>query len=294
MDINFELYKVFYHVAQTLSFSEAAEKLFISQSAVSQAIKSLEQKMNCKLLLRSTKQVRLTSEGKLLYEYVEQAYNSLKTAERSISEIDSMQNGEISIGATDTICKYYLMPYFKNFRKLYPGIKIHVTNRTSPKCIELLEKRIVDFSIINVPEDFRRSGISVQEIGEIQDVFIAGNDFPELKDRKVGLHELEKYPVLVLEKNTTTRKYFDSLIDKFNLNIRPEIELGSVDLLVEMCRIGLGISFVIEDSIEDALNKGEVFKLDTYEKIPPRKLGLLTSSSMPLSKAAVKFIELLR
>lgn len=293
MDINFELYKVFYYVANTLSFSEASNHLFISQSAVSQSIKLLEEKMGCKLLFRNTKQVKLTREGQILYNYVEQAFNFIKSGERSINELSSVTTGEIRIGASDTICKYYLMPYFKSFIRLYPNIKIHVTNRTSPKCVELLKKGSVDFSLVNLPEDTSIPGMNIRKVKDIQDVFIAGNSFPMLKGRKVSIKELEDYPVLVLEKDTVTRKYFDSLMKNNNVSIQPEIESGSVDLLVEMSKIGLGIAFVISDCINDALNRGEIFTLDLEEKIPPRGLGLLTLNSMPLPAAAQKFISLL-
>ncbi len=114
MDINFELYKVFYFVSKTLSFSEASSKLFISQSAVSQSIKTLEEKIGCQLFFRNTKRVRLTREGDILFKHVEQAYNFIKAGERTLEEMHSLEQGDIRIGASDTICKYYLMPYLKN------------------------------------------------------------------------------------------------------------------------------------------------------------------------------------
>jgi len=293
MDINFELYKVFYHVSKTLSFSEASEKLYITQSAVSQSIKLLEEKLKCQLFFRNTKRVKLTREGEILFNHIEQAYNFIKSGERVLEEMQSLEQGEIRIGASDTICKYYLMPYIKEFIQMYPSIKIHLTNRTSPKCIELLRKGSVDISVINIPEKTSYNNITVKRTKTIRDVFIASSHFKELKGRKVSLKELEKYPLLVLEQNSTTREFFDKLMAKHGVSIKPEIELGSVDILIEMAKIGLGITFVPDESIKDQLENEDIFVIDIKEEIPERSLGFLIHSNIPLPLAASKFVELL-
>jgi DNA-binding transcriptional LysR family regulator len=293
MDINFELYKVFYHIALNLSFSKASKSLYISQSAVSQSLALLEERLGCKLLFRNTKQVRLTPEGKILFEYVEQAFNFIKAGERNINELHTLVKGDIWIGASDTICKYYLLPYFKLFNQIYPDIKIHITNRTSPRCIELLRKGSVDFSIINIPEQHDFYDIDVLEVKPIQDVFAAGKGFSNLKNRRLKLKDLENYPVMVLEKNSTTRKYFDNLLKKNKVSIIPEIELSSADLLVELSKINLGIAYVMKDCIEKELREGELFMLDIEETIPERSLGILTHKNLPLSAASDRFIKLL-
>ncbi|MHB8170177.1 MAG: LysR family transcriptional regulator [Thermincolia bacterium] len=292
MDINFELYKVFYFVANTLSFSEAADRLFISQSAVSQSIRTLEKKMNCQLFIRNTKQVKLTPEGEILFKHAEQAFNFLKAGERSISEIHSLKQGEVRIGASDTICKYYLLPCFREFNRLYPNIKIHVTNRTSPSCIQLLKNGSVHMGVVNIPDYELDKNIQTKKIKDLQDVFIAGQSFAFLKDKAISLKDLEQFPLLLLEKNTTTRSFFEDFIKKKGININPEIELGSVDLLIELAKIGLGISFVIKDYIQKELANHEVFILNLKEKIPKRSLGIITNNNIPLPVAAQKFIEL--
>ncbi|WP_227764783.1 LysR family transcriptional regulator [Zhaonella formicivorans] len=293
MSINFELYKVFYYVAKHLSFSEASNQLYISQSAVSQAIKSLEENLGCKLFMRHTKQVKLTQEGEILFKHVEQAFNFLKAGERSISEVHSLQRGEVKIGASDTICKYFLLPSFKKFNELYPNITIRVTNRTSPACLELLQKGLVDVSIINLPEKETYRNISFTKIKAIHDVFIAGKKFEYLKHKTLSLKDLEKYPLLMLEKHSVTRTFFDNFLRKNNVFITPEIELGSVDLLIEMAKIGLGIAFVSKEYIARELQKEEVFILNLKEEVPERYLGIAANASIPLPAAAQKFAELL-
>lgn len=293
MDINFELYKVFYHVAKTLSFSEASARLFISQSAVSQAVKSLETKMKCKLFTRNTKMVRLTKEGEILFRHVEQAFNFIKAGERSVNEVYSLKSGEVKIAASDTICKYHLLPCFEKFNRQYPNIKIRVTNRTSPQCLELLKNGAVDLAVANIPARNTLKNISVKRIRKIQDVFIAGRNFLHLKDRQLALSELAQYPLLMLEKNTTTRDFIDKFLETKGISLAPEIELESVDLLVEMAKIGLGISFVACNYVEKETAAGEVFILDLKEKIPPRGLGVMTNNRFTVPPAAQRFIEIL-
>ncbi|KPU45886.1 HTH-type transcriptional activator CmpR [Oxobacter pfennigii] len=293
MDINFELYKVFYHVAKHLSFSEASQELFISQSAVSQSISLLEKKLNCKLLFRSTKKVSLSHEGKILFEHIEQGYNFIKSGERSVLEMHSVVQGDVRIGASDTICKYYLLPYLKKFNSQYPNVKIHITNRTSPDCIELLRKGYVDFAVINIPKNPEYADMEVRELKTINDVFIAGKTFEHLKGKKISIKDLKSYPILALEKNTSTRDFFDNYIKSSNIKVTPEIELGSNDLLIEMAKIGLGISFVMSFFIEEYIEKGDIFILDIKEEIPSRSLGVITHKSIPLTVASRRFIDIL-
>ena len=192
MDINLELYKVFYYVAYKKSFSSAAKKLFISQSAVSQAIRQLEQKLDCSLFFRNTKRVTLTHEGQALFTYIEQAFNFIKSGEKMLVDMNSLVSGEIMIGASDTICKYYLIPYFKIFNEKYPGIKIKVTNRTSSKCIDLLKNGSVDFSVVNIPLTKEFPQLEFRDTRAVQDVFIAGSSYAHLKNKKLHLKDLEQ------------------------------------------------------------------------------------------------------
>ena len=293
MDINFELYKVFYYVAKELNFSAASAKLFISQSAVSQSVKTLEKKMQCRLFVRNTKQVKLSPEGEILYQHIEQAFNFIKAGERGINEIQTLHTGEVRIGASDTICKYYLLPYFEKFHKAFPQVKIHVTNRTSPKCLELLKIGSVDAIVVNMPTSGSSKNLAVKKIKTVRDVFIAGRNFIHLQGQVISIKDLQNFPLLMLEKSTATRAFIDNFLAGMGIRITPEIELESVDLLIEMAKIGLGISFVGEDFVQDELVRNEIFILQTKEKIPPRGLGVITNNNVPLPAAAQKFIELL-
>ncbi|HHW48009.1 MAG TPA: LysR family transcriptional regulator [Clostridiaceae bacterium] len=293
MHINLELYRVFYYVATAGSISGAAKELFISQPAVSQSIKQLEEKLGGKLFFRTSKGIKLTTEGEVLYKYIDQAYNIIRTAENKFIEMQNLTEGEIKIGAGDTLCRYYLIPYLELFHKEYPGIKIHVTNRTTPETIDLLKSGKVDLGIINLPADVDES-VTVEETISIQDCFVAGRNYRYLSEKPISLSELVTYPVMVLEKGTSTRKHIDNFAKEHGIEISPEIELGSIDLLIQFAKIGLGISCVVRNFVDEEIREGDLYEIKLIEPIPERKVGIATLKDFPLSAAAGKFIEILK
>ena len=148
MNINFEYYKIFYHVAKASSISAAARELCISQPAVSQAIKALEQAIGIELFIRTKKGVSLTNAGELLYSHVAAGYESISLGEQQLSQLLHMETGEIRIGASDMTLQFYLLPYLEHFHQLYPGIKVHVTNAPTPSTINHLLSGNIDFGIV--------------------------------------------------------------------------------------------------------------------------------------------------
>lgn len=290
MDINYELYKVFYHVAKSLSFSEAAEELFISQSAVSQSIKTLERRLNQTLFLRSTKRVALTKEGELLLKHIEPAVNLISRGENQLCA-DPRSGVQLRIGASDTICRYYLVSYLSNFHVKFPNIHIKVTNGTSVQCANMLERNEVDVIVVNSPNAALNNTMTIQIVKEFRDVFIANRDAFPLYDRPVSLEELLDYPILMLEKRSTTSVFLHNLFLEHSLDLVPEIELSSNDLLIDLAKIGLGIAFVPDFCIKQLENLAII---NTVEDIPPRKLVAAYNSDMPLSEGARYFVESLR
>ena len=287
MDINYELYKVFYYVASTLSFSEASKQLFISQSAVSQSIKALEKKLDQTLFIRSTKKVQLTPEGEILLRHVEPAINLIKRGETQI--IDSASTGgQIRIGASDTICRYFLVPYLKRFHNEFPNIHIKVTNQTSLKCVDLLETGQVDLIVINYPNANLGSFSSIKKIKDFKDVFIANDDFKELQGRKLSLKELSTHPILMLDRKCTTSEFLHNLFQQNQLDLVPEIELSSNDLLIDLARIGLGIAFIPDYCLPQL---DDLFIVQTEHELPTRQLVVAYNEHVPASKATLEFLK---
>lgn len=289
LDINFELYKVFYYVAKTLSFSQASKELFISQSAVSQSVKVLEKHLNQPLFIRSTKKVGLTREGELLFKHIEPAVNLIIRGQTQIMEAHYLNGGQLRIGASDTICRYFLVPYFENFHKKHPNIHIKVTNDTSLGCVDLLENNQVDLIITNFPNHRLNSIPNVKELKDFSDVFVAGRDFFPLLNHPISLAELKEYPILMLDKNSATGEFLNHLFLQYQLDLAPAVELSSNDLLIDFAKIGLGIAFVPDFCISSSASQLVIIK--TVEELPQRKLVAAYSGRVPLSKAAEYFLE---
>lgn len=291
MDINYELYKVFYYVASSLSFSEASKKLFISQSAVSQSIKTLERKLEQPLFVRSTKKVQLTPAGKILLKHIEPAMNLIQRGENQLLDATTLGLGQLHIGASDTICRYFLVPYLKQFHKKFPTVPIKVTNATSLNCVDLLEQGKVDLIITNSPNSRLNSSYIQKTVLNFKDVFIANPAYFDLKQQEIPFRELKQYPILMLTRQSTTSEFLHNLFLQHQLELVPEVELSSNDLLIDLAKIGLGIAFIPDFCLHPASQ--ELYVLKTKEKIPARQLIAAANTSLPFSASAEEFLKLL-
>ena len=292
MDINYELYKVFYYVAKTLSFSEAATELFISQSAVSQSVKVLEKRLNQVLFIRSTKRVSLTKEGEMLFKHIEPAINLISRGENQLLNSTPAGGMQLRIAASDTICRYFLVPYLNTFHKTYPDVHIRIINGTSLKCAELLETNQVDLIIANSPNSALNNNQKIQDITTFRDVFVAKPDIFPYKDCKLSLADLQKLPILMLSKLSTTSAFLHNLFLQHSLDLVPAIEISSNDLLIDLAKIGLGIAFVPDFCISNT-SEEELIVLETKQPLPERKLVAAYDESLPLSEPAKFFIQLM-
>ena len=290
MDVNYELYKVFYYVATTLSFSEASKKLFISQSAVSQSIKTLERKLDQPLFIRSTKRVQLTPAGKILYKHIEPAMNLIMRGERQLTDT-SLGLGQLHIGASDTICRYFLVPYLREFHRKFPKVPIKVTNGTSLHCATLLEQGKVDLIITNAPNPNLNPSHIKKTVCTFTDVFIANPAYFNLKNKEIAFEDLRQYPILMLDRNSTTSEFLHQLFLQHQLELVPEIELSSNDLLIDLARIGLGIAFIPDYCLKQ--DDPELYVVKLREPMPARQMLASVNTALPTAAATEEFLRLL-
>nr|WP_294679174.1 LysR family transcriptional regulator [uncultured Blautia sp.] len=288
MDINLELYKVFYYVATTLSFSEASRQLYISQSAVSQAVKNLEKKLGHTLFIRSTKRVVLTPEGELLLQHVKPAISMLNEGELILSGEGNL-TGQLRIAASDTLCRYFLIQYLRKFHKDYPDVRIKVINSTSTGCAELLENGQAELIISNYPNSRLNSHARLQTVLEFRDIFVANPDFfPMEAHRFLSLEELLDYPILMLSPKSTTSEYLHQVFAAQGLKLLPEVELNSNELLMDLAKIGLGVACVPDYMLTD---RPRLVPVPLKTPLPGRKAVIAHHDSLPLSQAAERFLQ---
>jgi len=292
MDINLELYKIFREVARCGSISGAAEKLFVSQSAVSQAIMQLENKIGGKLFDRGVRGVKLTAEGSVLFSHIDGAIIHIENAQAKFAEMRALHSGVIKIGASDTICSLFLLPILKSFNDGYPEIKISVANRTTRESIELLKHAAVDIAFVNLPWE-NDASLEIAPVKVIHDCFVAGEKYAHLADGTMHLRDLNHYPVLMLEKASNSRKQLDAFLAGKGIELQPAIELGSLALLSEFARIGLGVAATIKEEAQGMLDKRELRELTFYEELPQRHIGLVRMKNVNLSFAVKAFIDMM-
>lgn len=284
-----EQYKVFFQVAENGNISKAAKALFVSQPAVTKSIKILEKELDVVLFLRNAKGVTLTREGEILYEYVREAFEQLEQGERRIRQLKDNAYGSIRIGISNILCKYYFIPFLKEFHEKYPKLKIEIVNRTSPETLDLLESGRIDCAIIS---DVGSKGIyNYIELMEIQDTFVGKTKPPkEIMDLK----DLEQYPLLLLEKKNATRASFDEHFLNHQVNARVDIEISSMEFLIEFAKIGLGVSAVIRDFVNAELENKSLYEWKIKPMLPKRSVGLLYKKGDPLSIATKTFIDFMK
>ncbi|MBM7865661.1 LysR family transcriptional regulator [Heliobacterium gestii] len=296
MFINAELYRAFYLVAKEGSISKAAEKLYITQPAVSRSIQQLEEKLGCALFFRTPKGVKLTKEGELLFPYIEQAFNFITFGEKTLTQVKELEKGEIIIAAGDTICKQFLPPHLKTFKQAYPGIRIHVTNENTPSTIRLLKKGQIDIGFVHSPivsDPSATEALSVYEVFEIQDCFVVGEKYRELAEQPRSLEELAQYPLILLEKGSSSRIYIEKFFGQHNLSLKPEFELSDFELLIRFARIDFGVACVIKNFITEELAGGSLFEIKPLTTIPPRHVSVAHLKTIPLRTAAKAFLSFL-
>lgn len=292
MNINLEYYKIFYYVATELSITGAAKKLCISQPAVSQAIKQLEQELGIELFTRRAKGVSLTRAGTLLYSYVGKGYETILAGEEQLTKMMNLEYGEVRIGASDMTLQFYLLPFLERFHQLYPEIKVTVTNAPTPQTIDHLYQGRIDFGVVTRPLEVDTQ-FDVFCVRKVQDVFVAGGKFRELQGERLNYAKLMELPLICLEGNTSTRKYVDGFLRERQVEVIPEFELATSDMIVQFALRNLGIGCVVEDFARKHFDSGELFKLEFETPIPERDMCLIVDKRMTMSVAALRLKELL-
>lgn len=292
MNIDLEYYKIFYYVGKMGGISLAAKELCISQPAVSQSVKQLESQLKTKLFIRTSKGVTLTTEGRVLYSYVKQGLEYLMTGERKFQEMLDLESGEIRIGASDMTLQYYLLPYLEKFHRQYPKIKVSVTNAPTPQTLEHLKNGKIDFGVISEPFE-HNSDLHISYAREIEDIFIAGNRFHDLQDRKLDFAYLEQLPMICLEDKTSTRKYMDGFLQQKGVILKPEFELATSDIIVQFSLRNMGVGCVVRNFAQKYIEEGQLFELHFTEKIPKRRFCIATNQKIPVTKAAESLLKMM-
>lgn len=290
MNFRIEQYRIFNVVAKAKSFSRAAETLYMTQSAVSQAIKQLEISIDMILFKRTSKGVELTEAGNVLYKYTSSAMELLETGLLKVEALKTLDEGELKIGASDTISTHFLLPCLEMFHKIYPNIKIKIINRVTSETIQLLKSGKIDIAFGNLPVEV--DGVEIVECMKVQDTFVVGKDFQD-KEKMFSREGISKLPLNLLEKRANSRKYVDRVFLESGHVLNPSIELGAHELLLQFAKINFGVSCVVKEFSEEYLKNNLVFELKQKNPIPQRAIGYCYSKTLPLTATMKEFMSFL-
>ena len=290
--VNLELYRVFYTVAKCGSLTKAAEELYISQPAVSQAIKQLENQLGGQLFNRTHKGMELSETGgKQIFSTVEKALKLFDEAESKYSELKDTATGVIRICASDTVSTHFLLPFIKAYHEKYPDVNLVLQNCTSSETIELLKNKKGDIGFVNLPID--DSDINLcSTVMQLHDTFVASEKFAELFDSVVSLKRLQDYPLLMLELSTATRQAIVSFAHSQGIHLHPEIELASLELMVELAKSGIGIACIPKEFVKHELEEGSLKEIKTTPSLPTRAVGLALPKNDSMTFAVKEFIKM--
>jgi transcriptional regulator, lysR family len=295
MEQHLAQYRIFFEVAKAGSISKAAKLLYISQPAISKSILRLEENLEIALFTRTSKGVSLTPEGQIFYEYLQNAFSAIEAGETHLAKIKQFNIGKITVGTSNTLCKYILLPYLNRFMKENPHTMVSIFTQSSDETSFLLSENKIDIGLVAKPD--RTQSMSYISIMEIHDIFVASpaylsslkhifnNNFDPLRDGNI----------MMLDKNNATRRFIDSCIEGSKLQLNQSIETGNMELLIEFAKTGIGIACVIKEFIQKELEEGTLIEIemppDLY--IPKREIVFLYDEKN-FNPSLIKFISMIK
>ena len=293
--VSLGLYRVFYTVAKCGSLTRAAEELYISQPAVSQSVKQLENQLGVSLFKRTHSGMELSDNGgKLIFKEVERALELFNEAENRIEQTKQEATGTIRIGASDTIFEYFLADKIVDYHERFPAVKIELMADFTPDTIEKLKANRCDVAFVNLPIEIDSELHLEENCARLNDIFIASNTFAELSGSTISLDKLKKYPLIVMDKNTVARRTLEAFLRSVGVELSPAIEVGSWDLMKRLVARGMGVGVIPRQYALREIQSGELFEVQTDPVLPVRSIGMLLPKNQPVSYALHSFIEYFR
>lgn len=296
-----ERLRAFLAVAREGGFSRAARALGQSQSAVSQAVISLERGLGEALFVRDGRGVELTDAGHVLRGHAERALAELSAARSAIGQRRALAAGRLVLGTTDTLASYLLPPVLAAFRARHPDIDLTLRLRPSPVVAALAASRRVDLAVVTLPLPARlgRAGtktaaaLRTEVLADQRDVAICQPGHPLAARRRVRLADLAAHPLILLDRTTATRATLDARLTALAAAPRVVMEMTSVEVVKRMVELGFGVSVVPEMATLHEVRRGTLLGL-ALEDGPRREVALVTPTLGPLAHAARAFVEAAR
>lgn len=286
-NINLNLYKVFYFVATTKSFKQAAIDLCVSQPAISKQIKNLESLLEVKLFYRYNKGIELTNEGKILLSQVEKINFYIEASEKYISSSKKLDFGELIIGCPSHITSFYLLKHIEKFRRDHKNINIKVISDSTVDLVEALHHHKIDFIIDSFPINIYNKEMIIKHLDVFDTILICCNDY---KFKIDNVMDLDGKELILPLPRSSMRKRFEENLKKFNVNYKCGLSVDTTDLIISSVKKNLGIGYVVRESVKDELINHELKEINIDCELPKLELNLVYIKDY-LSYAALEFLK---
>lgn len=292
MDISLDLYRIFYVVAKNGSISSAANALFISQPAITFQIKKLETLLGVSLFTRTKHGVILTDEGKVLFDYVKSGIESITNGENALSNLKNLDSGIIRIGASTTVCRHVVMPYLEKFHELYPKIDIKIVNNLTNNLIKDLRNGNLDMLFLNMPMNENKD-LKITFLTDIHDIFVGNKKYYDLTNGKLNLNELSSFPLIFQKLPSNTRTYLNNYLKDNHVDLKPQLEVVSYNLIMDLVKAGFGIGYATKEFIKAELENNSLYEIEVIPKVPKRFIGIATIDKKTPNYSVKKLIEMM-
>ena len=240
MDVNYDYYRVFYHVAKLGNFTQAAHTLMRNQPNITRTIKNLEHSLDCTLFIRSNRGVRLTPEGEALFAHIRIAVEQIQAGEKAIAMDNSLQSGTVTIAASEVALRCFLLPVLQTYRERYPRVRLKVSNHTTPQAIATLKNGLADLALATTPVGTEPT-LYVENVKEIREIAVCGTAFSELTKQPIPLEALAKYPIISLGTQTKTYALYAQWFLQNGLAFAPDIEAATADQILPLVQSWRGL-----------------------------------------------------
>ena len=289
MYISYDYYRIFYYVAKYGNITQAAKILLNNQPNLTRAIKTLESELGCPLFIRNNRGMKLTPEGERLFEHIRIAFENIEAGEAEIIESRNLEKGTVFVAASEVALHCVLLPVLKQYRTLYPGIRLKISNHSTPQAVDAIKNGIADIAVVTTPT-MPSAMIEEVTVRKFHEVAVCSAAFSELLGEKVGFAELLSYPMISLGTQTKSFELYSEFFAEEGLHYHPETEAATADQILPMVKADLGIGFIPREFLQGVEG---VFVIETEKSLPEREIRIVKRHEQTLSIAAKELERLI-
>ena len=289
MYISYDYYRIFYYVAKYGNITQAAKILLNNQPNLTRAIKALEGELGCPLFIRNNRGMKLTPEGARLFEHIRIAFENIEAGEAEIIESRNLENGSVFVAASEVALHSVLLPVLKKYRMLYPGIRLKISNHSTPQAVDAIKNGIADIAVVTTPT-LPSAMIEEKTVREFHEIAVCSPAFSELLGRQVSFAELLSYPLISLGMQTKSFELYSQFFADMGLHYHPETEAATADQILPMVKADLGIGFIPQTFLNGVEG---VSVIQTEKPLPKREIRIVKRHEQPLGIAAKELERLI-